>query len=754
MNNLLMNVLLPPWLSPRRPSIRSPSEQPSGQSPAQSLQYYSTPGVFPPSARVDPKLKRQPRRPLHLWEYWKYAAFIATKATELTTDVLSHQIWGPRRKSWGIEMTIATSLVRGTGRHTGLIDIGTIRMFMNIGGLVPLPSDALATPVTFRVRKRNLRGILAPFDAAETGFRELSGEWVVGKKTWQRLQSEWKVFSTHPPEKSPTSTKERIVLYVHGGAYYLSSAAAQRLVSIPLAKYTDARTFAIDYRLAPETQFPGPLHDVVCAYLRLVEDLHIPPENIIVSGDSAGGGLTLALLMYLRDNNYPLPSGAILMSPWVDLTLSCESWDSNAMYDVVPFPLMDSHMNPIALYLGEKTEQYLTHPYASPLFGSFEGLPPFLIQAGDAEVLRDEITLLSHKASLAGVLVRHEVYDDAVHVFQAWPCLSATRRAYDSMRNFVHNVLPKYQAGSLQFLGDTAEKGMEAEIENDKAVVVGRDGVEMKDGSARQRFSDEPDLSVNSIPSPPPGPSLDPSDEDEKDDTDSDGYWEVEDVWEEDNWLRGDGEDGMEYLSCKRGIVPQRSGELLRFSLPGDEDEDGTVSSDFMPPKVNLSSFSSPSTPVPVLSRRELPDEDDGYFLNLNKNPRRTKSTTNIVCALGNISTRNFNNPKSLTAIPSTLSPITTPMTSPPNASQPVTPPPTPNVDVDSSLAARLYALPSWMLTPASEGSNSFARLKSRIQQPVRPLTGCAKGSSGPVGVSVFTSPRVDAPASPDASST
>lgn len=120
------------------------------------------------------------------------------------------------------------------------------------------------------------------------------------------------------------------------------------------------------------------------------------------------------MLMYLRDNDYPQPSGAILMSPWVDLTLSCESWESNAMCDVVPLPLMDSHMNPIVLYLGEQMEKYLTHPYASPLFGSFEGLPPLLLQAGDAEVLRDEISLLAHKASLAGVFVRHEEYDDAV----------------------------------------------------------------------------------------------------------------------------------------------------------------------------------------------------------------------------------------------------------------------------------------------------------------------------------------------------
>ena len=98
----------------------------------------------------------------------------------------------------------------------------------------------------------------------------------------------------------------------------------------------------------------------------------------------------------------------------VDLTMSCESWDSNAPYDVVPFPTADNHMNPIALYLGENIEMYLTHPYASPLFGDFKDLPPLLIQAGDAEVLRDEIILLAHKATLAGVQVRQELYEDAV----------------------------------------------------------------------------------------------------------------------------------------------------------------------------------------------------------------------------------------------------------------------------------------------------------------------------------------------------
>lgn len=90
-------------------------------------------------------------------------------------------------------------------------------MVMAIGGLVPLPSDALATPVTFHVKRQNLRGILEPLDAAETGDRQLSGEWVVGKKTWQRLQSEWTNSTVYNLEQSPNPRKERVVLYIHGG---------------------------------------------------------------------------------------------------------------------------------------------------------------------------------------------------------------------------------------------------------------------------------------------------------------------------------------------------------------------------------------------------------------------------------------------------------------------------------------------------------------------------------------------------------
>jgi len=101
--------------------------------------------------------------------------------------------------------------------------------------------------------------------------------------------------------------------------------------------------------------------------------------------------------------------------------MSCESWDDNARYDVLSKPIQGGLLDPITCYLGEHMEKYLTHPYASPLFGNFSRLPPMLIQAGDAEVLRDEITLLAYKASLAGVKVRHELYEDAVSLSSQFP---------------------------------------------------------------------------------------------------------------------------------------------------------------------------------------------------------------------------------------------------------------------------------------------------------------------------------------------
>ncbi|KAG9314143.1 Alpha/Beta hydrolase protein [Chiua virens] len=495
---------------------------PIGQSQRKSITNllcdFDSPGVSPPSARIDPSLKLRQEDALRLWDAWRYPIFAVNKASSLAWDILTHHIWGPRRRTWGIEMTVMNSVMRDVSRHSSLADIATVRMVMGLGGLVPLPADALVTPVTFYVRRRNLRGILADLDAKETGARELSGEWVVGKKLWQSLQLDYRSHqSIHKRSvledslnRSPSPGRKRhsrVILYVHGGAYYTSSATAQRMITIPMSKYTETRVFAIDYRLAPETRFPGPLHDVVSAYLRLTEDLQVPPENTVVAGDSAGGGLCLALLFYLRDNDYPLPGGAILFSPWVDLTLSCPSWDTNAAYDIVPIPGPTAHLHPVVMYLGDKLEEYLTHPYASPLFGKFDGLPPLLIQCGEAEVLRDEIMLLSHKASLAGVHVLHEMYEDAVHVFQAFPFLGSTNEAFVSCREFVCHQLLELQGFTPKIFDNVCEARLDDDIDNDNARVVRGDGVE----TSSDRHAMEVQTKLDNPPSDQSLPSWGPT---------------------------------------------------------------------------------------------------------------------------------------------------------------------------------------------------------------------------------------------------
>ena len=396
-------------------------------------------------------------------------------------------------------------------------------------------------------------------DKLETGRRELSGEWVVGTDVWKRLKAERRIRHRHvnstttttnskpdgksasaPPTLSDSipsigrnspdvdadsdswvatrksGEKERVIYYVHGGAYYVGNAATHRSVTIGMSKACNARVFgmsfshtaicrkltvniAITYRLAPENVFPLPLHDVLHGYLRLLAPpLSISPENIIIAGDSAGGGLSLALCMYLRDEGYKMPAGIILMSPWVDLTMSCGSWDENMEWDVVPQPKADGeyrqssvhsllmcgwtdHLNPVGCYLGPTgIATYLTHPYASPLFGDLQDLPPMLIQSGDSEVLRDEITLLAHKATLAGVQVTHELYEDMVHVFQMFTFLPAAQAAIKSVGRWVRVTLPRMEEERSRDWNVPIDEGVE--VSGDMGGVGGMDGVDGVDG--------------------------------------------------------------------------------------------------------------------------------------------------------------------------------------------------------------------------------------------------------------------------------
>ena len=200
------------------------------------------------------------------------------------------------------------------------------------------------------------------------------------------------------------------VLYLHGGGYVIGSRNSHRELVSRVARASIARALSLEYRLAPEHRCPAAVDDAVAAYQWLL-DQDIAPASIVVAGDSAGGGLTVATLIAIRDRGLPLPAAGVCISPWVDLTGSGDSMTSNAAVDPMVGRELLGRM--AAHYAGED----LTAPLASPLFADLSGLPPLLLQVGTAETLLDDSTRLAERATAAGVDVTLEPWEDMIHVW-------------------------------------------------------------------------------------------------------------------------------------------------------------------------------------------------------------------------------------------------------------------------------------------------------------------------------------------------
>jgi acetyl esterase/lipase len=226
-----------------------------------------------------------------------------------------------------------------------------------------------------------------------------------------------------------------VVLYLHGGAYALNSVNSHREWIARLASATGMRALAINYRLAPEHPFPAALDDTISTY-RWLLDQGIDPGRIIIAGDSAGGGLTLAALLSLRDAGEPLPVAAICISPWTDLTLSGASMQNKAKLDPILAP--NSLRMYAAYYAGDHD---LSAPLLSPLYTDLNGLPPLLIQVGSDEILLDDSTRLADRAREAGVNVTLEVWKEMFHVFHLLGFLPETRKAVTRIAEFVADKL-------------------------------------------------------------------------------------------------------------------------------------------------------------------------------------------------------------------------------------------------------------------------------------------------------------------------
>ncbi len=244
------------------------------------------------------------------------------------------------------------------------------------------------------------------------------------------LAAEW----VRPPQPAGT------ILYLHGGAYALGSIKTHRNLTATLANATGMQVLLINYRLAPEHPYPAGLEDAVQAYNWLLGQ-NIPPKEIVIAGDSAGGGLTLTALLSLRNDGVPLPAAAVLLSPWTDLTMTGESIKSKAQLDIV---LDADHLLDFArLYAGEHD---LNHPLISPLFADLTGLPPLLIQVGTDEILLDDSHRLAKLADEAGVKIQLDIFDGMIHVFHMFPFFKEAGQAFASIAEFCALVNPTGKA--------------------------------------------------------------------------------------------------------------------------------------------------------------------------------------------------------------------------------------------------------------------------------------------------------------------
>ena len=227
--------------------------------------------------------------------------------------------------------------------------------------------------------------------------------------------------------------KKYVILHCHGGGYSTGSSLYARTLTSKLAATTSMDVFCFDYRLAPEHPYPAALEDAMKAWNYLML-LGYGARDVILTGDSAGGNLVLALTLKLQEQGRILPRGLVLMSPWTDLTSSGESFLEKAQLD----PVLSRE------YIDRMTQAYaagqnLTDPFISPLYGNFRGFPPAYIQVGENEILLSDALRLHQVFVEENVSVRLDVYPGMWHVFQMSP-VKAAREAMDRNAEFIYDI--------------------------------------------------------------------------------------------------------------------------------------------------------------------------------------------------------------------------------------------------------------------------------------------------------------------------
>lgn len=225
-----------------------------------------------------------------------------------------------------------------------------------------------------------------------------------------------------------------IILQLHGGGYYLDMNNSYRDMAVQYRDVSDGMdVLTIDYRVAPACPYPAALEDALEAYQWILEQGY-EGADIVVVGDSAGGGLGLALCLYLRDNSMPIPKCIITMSAWADLTCTGESYEKNFDIDPVFGGTKDSVVFQNEYYCNDNPE----NPYISPVFGEYDGFPPMLMQVGECEMLLSDTTTVAEKARAAGVDIVMHIYPGMFHIFQkGMNMYPESKMAWDEIGRFL-----------------------------------------------------------------------------------------------------------------------------------------------------------------------------------------------------------------------------------------------------------------------------------------------------------------------------
>lgn len=226
---------------------------------------------------------------------------------------------------------------------------------------------------------------------------------------------------------------QRVILYLPGGAYILRTPNLHAGMVSRLCKCANARALMTCYRLAPEFPFPACLEDSMLAYRWLLGE-GIAPENIVIAGDSAGGGLTLSTLLAIKSQELPMPACAYLLSPLLDVSDHAPSrWKNAASDTALPAPSQRA-INPRPLYLGGNDP---ADPMVSPINGNFAGLPPIYIQVSDSEMLLDDSLRLARRCHTYDVSVNVDIWRKVPHVWQAFAFLPESNEALEKAGQFL-----------------------------------------------------------------------------------------------------------------------------------------------------------------------------------------------------------------------------------------------------------------------------------------------------------------------------